>query len=74
MSDGDDLSNWPEDSPLIVRREPLHPGGSQHSLFSDFDYRYRRDYNMNSQYGAHGKRTSVGSAETSTKRHRLQLA
>jgi Transposase DDE domain group 1 len=35
-----DLSNYPEGTRLIVRREPLHPGGTQHSLIPALDYRY----------------------------------
>src|ERR1035437_2667230 len=34
-----DLSDWPEGTRLIVRREPLHPG-AQHSLFPSLAYRY----------------------------------
>jgi len=33
------LSDWPEGTRLIVRREPLHPG-VQHSLFPSLEYRY----------------------------------
>ena len=38
-----DLSEWPEGTRLIVRREPLHPG-AQHSLFPCLEYRYWGHY------------------------------
>jgi hypothetical protein len=38
-----DLSAWPEDTRLIVRREPLHPGAQQ-SLFPSTLYRYWGHY------------------------------
>jgi hypothetical protein len=38
-----DLSEWPEGTRLIVRREPLHPG-AQHSLFPSLEYRYWGHY------------------------------
>ena len=38
-----DLSEWPEGTRLIVRREPLHPG-VQHSLFPSLQYRYWGHY------------------------------
>ena len=34
-----ELTDWPEDTRLIVRREPLYPG-VQHSLFPSLEYRY----------------------------------
>ncbi|HET9848682.1 MAG TPA: IS1380 family transposase [Candidatus Dormibacteraeota bacterium] len=34
-----DLSAWPSETRLIVRREPLHPGAQQ-TLFPSLDYRY----------------------------------
>jgi len=38
-----DLSEWPEGTRFIVRREPLHPG-AQHSLFPSLEYRYWGHY------------------------------
>lgn len=38
-----DLSDWPEGTRLIVRREPLHPGAQQ-SLFPSATYRYWGHY------------------------------
>jgi hypothetical protein len=38
-----DLSEWPEGTRLIVRREPLH-SGAQHSLFPSLDFRYWGHY------------------------------
>jgi hypothetical protein len=38
-----DLSEWPEGTRLIVRREPLHPG-AQHSLYPSLEYRYWGHY------------------------------
>jgi hypothetical protein len=38
-----DLSEWPEGTRLIVRREPLHPG-AQHSLFPSLEFRYWGHY------------------------------
>ena len=38
-----DLTEWPEGTRLIVRREPLHPG-AQHSLFPSLEYRYWGHY------------------------------
>ena len=38
-----DLSEWPEGTRLIVRREPRHPG-AQHSLFPSLEYRYWGHY------------------------------
>jgi hypothetical protein len=38
-----DLSAWPDDTRLIVRREPLHPGAQQ-SLFPSTLYRYWGHY------------------------------
>ncbi len=43
LSDLVDLSDWPEGTRLIVRREPLHPG-AQHSLFPSLEYRYWGHY------------------------------
>ena len=34
---------WPEDTRLIIRRQPLHPG-TQTSLFPDLEYRYWGHY------------------------------
>jgi hypothetical protein len=39
LTDLCDLSEWPEGTRLIVRREPLHPG-AQTTLFPSMDYRY----------------------------------
>ena len=39
LTDLVDLSSWPENTRLIVRREPLHPG-AQRSLFPSLEYRY----------------------------------
>ena len=38
-----DLSDWPEGTRLIVRREPLHPGAQQ-SLFPSLEFRYWGHY------------------------------
>lgn len=38
-----DLSDWPQGTRLIVRREPLHPGAQQ-SLLPDLDYRFWGHY------------------------------
>lgn len=38
-----DLSNWPQGTRLIVRREPRHPG-AQRSLFPSDNYRYWGHY------------------------------
>lgn len=38
-----DLSDWPPDTRLIIRREPLHPGAQQ-SLFPSECYRYWGHY------------------------------
>lgn len=38
-----DLSMWPEDTRLIIRREPLHPGAQQ-TLFDHLDYRFWGHY------------------------------
>lgn len=43
LTDLIDLSDWPEGTRLIVRREPLHPGAQQ-SLFASAMYRYWGDY------------------------------
>ncbi len=40
LTDLVDLSGWPERTPLIIRREPLHPG-AQRSLFESENFRYR---------------------------------
>jgi hypothetical protein len=39
LTDLVELTDWPEGTRLIVRREPLHPG-VQHSLFPSLEYRY----------------------------------
>lgn len=39
LTDLIDLSDWPEGTRFIVRREPLHPG-AQTSLFPSLDYRF----------------------------------
>ena len=33
-------AGWPDGVRLIVRREPLHPGGGQHTLFPSTNFRY----------------------------------
>lgn len=38
-----DLSMWPEDTRLIIRREPKHPGAQQ-TLFDHLDYRFWGHY------------------------------
>ncbi len=38
-----DLSEWPQGTRLIIRREPLHPG-AQKSLFPSLEYRYWGHY------------------------------
>lgn len=38
-----DLSDWPEGTRLIVRREPLHPGAQQ-TLFPSLEFRYWGHY------------------------------
>ena len=38
-----DVSNWPEGTRLVVRREPLHPG-AQRSLFGSENFRYHGFY------------------------------
>ena len=43
LTDLVDLSAWPTGTPLIVRREPLHPG-AQTSLFPSLAYRYWGHY------------------------------
>jgi len=43
LTDLIDLSDWPEGTRLIVRREPLHPGAQQ-SLFASAMYRYWGHY------------------------------
>jgi len=43
LTDLVDLSDWPEDTRLIVRREPLHPG-AQGSLFPSLQFRYWGHY------------------------------
>jgi Transposase DDE domain group 1 len=43
LTDLVDLSDWPEGTRLIVRREPLHPG-AQTSLFPSLTYRYWGHY------------------------------
>jgi hypothetical protein len=43
LTDLVDLSDWPEGTRLIVRREPLHPG-AQHSLFPATEFRYWGHY------------------------------
>jgi hypothetical protein len=43
LSDHLDLSDWPEGTRLIVRREPLHPGAQQ-SLFPSTLFRYWGHY------------------------------
>ena len=39
LTDLIDLTDWPEDTRFIVRREPLHPG-AQTSLFPSLEYRF----------------------------------
>lgn len=36
----DPPEGWPDGVRLIMRREPLHPGGGQHTLFPSTNYRY----------------------------------
>ena len=43
LTDLIDLSDWPEGTRLIVRREPLHPGAQQ-SLFPSMMFRYWGHY------------------------------
>ncbi|MBI2708092.1 MAG: hypothetical protein HYX34_00095 [Actinobacteria bacterium] len=43
LTDLVDLSDWPEGTRLIVRREPLHPG-TKHSLFASTMFRYWGHY------------------------------
>jgi len=43
LTDLIDLSNWPDGTRLIMRREPLHPG-AQTSLFPDLEFRYWGHY------------------------------
>jgi hypothetical protein len=43
LTDVVDLSNWPDGTRLIVRREPLHPGAQQ-SLFPSAMFRYWGHY------------------------------
>jgi hypothetical protein len=43
LTDLVDLSDWPEGTRLIVRREPLHPG-AQGSLFPSLEFRYWGHY------------------------------
>jgi Transposase DDE domain group 1 len=43
LTDLVDLSDWPEGTRLIVRREPLHPGAQQ-SLFPSTTFRYWGHY------------------------------
>ncbi len=43
LTDLVDLSDWPQGTRLIVRREPLHPGAQQ-SLFPSLAYRYWGHY------------------------------
>lgn len=43
VTDYVDLSDWPDGTRLIIRREPLHPG-AQRSLFSSFEYRFWGHY------------------------------
>ncbi len=43
LTDLVDLSDWPEGTRLIARREPLHPGAQQ-SLFPSLTYRYWGHY------------------------------
>ncbi len=43
LTDLVDLSNWPQGTRLIVRREPLHPGAQQ-SLFPSMLFRYWGHY------------------------------
>jgi hypothetical protein len=39
LTDLVDLSDWPDGTRLIVRREPLHPGAQQ-TLFASTEFRY----------------------------------
>jgi Transposase DDE domain group 1 len=43
LTDLVDLSDWPDGTRLIVRREPLHPGAQQ-TLFPSLHYRYWGHY------------------------------
>ena len=43
LTDLVDLSDWPEGTRLIVRREPLHPGAQQ-TLFPSANFRYWGHY------------------------------
>lgn len=43
LTDLVDLSDWPEGTRLIVRREPLHPGAQQ-TLFPSTEFRYWGHY------------------------------
>jgi hypothetical protein len=43
LTDLVDLSDWPESTRLIVRREPRH-AGAQHSLFPSTEFRYWGHY------------------------------
>ena len=43
LTDLVDLSDWPEGTRLIVRREPLHPGAQQ-TLFPSAEFRYWGHY------------------------------
>jgi len=43
LTDLVDLSDWPDGTRLIVRREPRHPG-AQHSLFPSMAFRYWGHY------------------------------
>ncbi|MBA3984879.1 MAG: hypothetical protein H0X61_15295 [Acidimicrobiia bacterium] len=43
LTDLVDLSDWPAETRLIVRREPLH-SGPQHSLFPSLMFRHRGHY------------------------------
>jgi hypothetical protein len=43
LTDLVDLSDWPDRTRLIVRREPLH-AGAQHSLFPSTEFRYWGHY------------------------------
>ncbi len=43
VTDHIDLSDWPEGTRLIIRREPLHPG-AQRSLFPSLNFRFWGHY------------------------------
>ncbi len=43
VTDHIDLSDWPDGTRLIIRREPLHPG-AQRSLFPSLNYRFWGHY------------------------------